>query len=229
RADQDDGAVLHHREKTVLLGAIESVNLVDEKQRALPHFAAAARLLEYFLEIGDTGEDRRNLLEMQVGCLRQQPGDGGLAGAGRSPEHQRTEGTRCQHSRERPVGPEEMILADTFVKLLRPELVCKRTRCVLVQARGSEQTRAVRFRPRRHPLNTAEIFCPPRKMLIRQLRLGVLFRRSRSRVLLMRSPLTSSITSPRWNPRLLAQDPASSATIATPRSAYRSRSPTPIA
>ena len=111
---------------------------------------------------------------MQVGRLRQQPRDGGLAGAGRAPEHQRTERARCQHARECAVGPEQMILADNLVELLRPELVCERTRRILVKARGGKQARTGRFGPRGHPLNTAEIFCPPRRIMIRQLRLGVL-------------------------------------------------------
>ena len=33
-AHQNDGAILHHRQKAVLLGAVEAVDLVDEEQRA---------------------------------------------------------------------------------------------------------------------------------------------------------------------------------------------------
>ena len=71
RADQHDGAVLHHRQETVLLGAVEAVDLVDEQQRALPGLAPRARLLEHPLEIGDAGEDRGNLLEMQIRSRRR--------------------------------------------------------------------------------------------------------------------------------------------------------------
>ena len=43
-----DGAVFHHRQKGILLRAIEAVNLVHEQQGALPALAPGARLLEYF-------------------------------------------------------------------------------------------------------------------------------------------------------------------------------------
>jgi len=67
------------------------MDLVDEEQRPLPGLASRARRVEYLLEVGDAGENRRDLLEVQVGGLRQKPRHGGLAGAGRSPEHQRAE------------------------------------------------------------------------------------------------------------------------------------------
>src|SRR4249920_1980349 len=97
-----------------------------------------------------------------------------------------------------------MILTDHVAELLRSEPVSERMRRIFFEARRSEQAWTARFGARRHPLNTAEIFWPPRRIIMRQLRLGVLVKRSRSRVLAMRSPLTSSITSPRWKPRLLA-------------------------
>jgi len=58
RADQRDGAVLHDREETVLLGAIEAMDLVDEQQRAASREAPAARRLENLLEVGDAGKYR---------------------------------------------------------------------------------------------------------------------------------------------------------------------------
>ena len=58
------------------------MDLVDEEQRPLPGLAPRARGVEYLLEIADAGKDRRDLLEMQVGRLRQEPRDRGLAGTG---------------------------------------------------------------------------------------------------------------------------------------------------
>ena len=57
-----------------------------------PGGAPAARRLEDLLEVGDAGEDRRDLLEMELGLVREEPRDGGLAGAGRAPEDERAEG-----------------------------------------------------------------------------------------------------------------------------------------
>ena len=73
------------------------MDLVHEQKRAPPRFAAVTRFLKHLFQIGDAGENRGNLLEMQVGRLRQQPRDRGLAGTWRSPEHQRTKRSRLQH------------------------------------------------------------------------------------------------------------------------------------
>ncbi len=84
------GADHHHRaassitgRKEILLCAVEAMHLVDEQQRALAHLAAGTRGVECLLQIGDAGEHRGDLLEMQIGGVRQQPRHRGLAGPGR--------------------------------------------------------------------------------------------------------------------------------------------------
>ena len=104
-ADERDGAVLHDRQERVQLGPVEAVDLVDEEQRALPGLPPGARRLEHLLEVGDAGEDRRYLLEMEVGLARQKPRHGRLAGAGRPPEDQRAERAGGEHAGECAVGP----------------------------------------------------------------------------------------------------------------------------
>ena len=66
RADQHDGAVLHDRQEAVLLRAVETMDFIDEQERALPGLAAHARGLEHALEVVDAGKNRRNLLKMQI-------------------------------------------------------------------------------------------------------------------------------------------------------------------
>ena len=53
RADERYGAVFHHRQETVLLGAIEAMDFVDEQQRPLPGVPAALRGLENLAQFGD--------------------------------------------------------------------------------------------------------------------------------------------------------------------------------
>ena len=141
RADQRDGAVLHHRQEGILLGPVEAVDLVDEEQRALPRLAPAARLLEHLLEVGDAGEDGRDLLEAEVGLARQQPRNRGLAGARRPPEDERAERAGVEHPGERAVRPQQVVLADDVGERLRPQPVGQRPRrrlfepCCLKQRR----------------------------------------------------------------------------------------------
>ena len=71
RADQRDRAVLHHRQKGILLRAVEAMDLVDEQERALPLRAARARGVEDLLQFRDAGMDRRELHERVVAAKRR--------------------------------------------------------------------------------------------------------------------------------------------------------------
>ena len=115
------------------------MDLVDKEQRALPGFAAQPRRIEHFLQVGDAGKDRRNLLEIKFGRMRKEPRHRGLAGAGRAPENQRAERARLQHARKRAVGAEQMVLADDVGKRVRTQLVGERPRRVAVETAGGEQ------------------------------------------------------------------------------------------
>src|SRR4029077_11262018 len=134
----------------ILLGAVEAVNLVDEQQRALPGLTAQPRRVEHFLEIGDAGEDRGNLLEIKIRRPRQKPRHRGLAGARRPPEDQRAERARLQHAGERAVGAEQMVLADDVAELVRTQLVGKRPRRFAVETACREETGTLWFRTRGH-------------------------------------------------------------------------------
>ena len=85
-ADQRDGAVLHVGEEAVLLRAVEAVDLVDEQQRALAGLAPALGAVEGLAQVLHAREDGRELLEGEVGLVRQQARHRGLAGARRPPQ-----------------------------------------------------------------------------------------------------------------------------------------------
>ena len=53
RADEDDRAVFHDGQETVLLRAVEAMDLVDEEQRLAAVGAAQLRRLEHFFEVSD--------------------------------------------------------------------------------------------------------------------------------------------------------------------------------
>ncbi|TPW07044.1 MAG: Uncharacterized protein FD124_1450 [Alphaproteobacteria bacterium] len=115
------------------------MDLVHEQQRALACRAASAGGLERLLQIGDAGEDRRDLLELQPRPVREQPRDGSLADAGRAPQDHGGEPLAGDHPPERPVGAEQVILPHDLVQLLRPHPVRERSRLLRRQARGLEQ------------------------------------------------------------------------------------------
>ncbi len=59
RREMDHGAVLDHRQKRVLLGAVEAVDLVDEEERAVAHLAPLPGRIEHLPQVGNSGKDRR--------------------------------------------------------------------------------------------------------------------------------------------------------------------------
>src|SRR5262249_57718809 len=111
----------------------------DEEKRPLPDLASRPRRVEHLLEVSDAGEDRRDLLEIEIGRSRQQPRDRGLAGAGRPPKDERAERSRIEQARECAVRPEQMVLADDLAELRRPQLIGERTRRIAVEPRRCEQ------------------------------------------------------------------------------------------
>ncbi|MGY4504166.1 hypothetical protein ACVWYH_008123 [Bradyrhizobium sp. GM24.11] len=119
--------------------------------RALAHLAAGPRGVECLLQIGDAGEHRRDLLEMQVRRIRQQPRHRGLAGAGRAPEHQRSQRARLQHARQRTVGAEDVILADDLRQRTRPQPVRQRMRGVVIEPRRGKESWRLLWSLRTHP------------------------------------------------------------------------------
>ena len=169
-ADQHHGAVFHHRQERILLGAVEAMHLVDEQQRALAGLAPGARGVERLLQVGDAGKHRRDLLEMQFGGVRQQPRHRGLAGTRRAPEDQRAQRARRQHPRQRAVGSEDMILPDHVRQRARAQPVRQRMRRILLHPRGGEQVCGFAWSLRAHPPSVTLICWPPRTSVMRQTR-----------------------------------------------------------
>ncbi|MCY1517878.1 hypothetical protein D9M68_525810 [compost metagenome] len=126
-ADEDDGAILHHGQETILLGTIETVDLVDEQQGLPAGHAPCTRRFEHLLEIGNTGEDGGDLLEGESRLPRKQTRDGRLAGAWRSPEDHRSERTRRDHTRQHAIIPGQVLLARDFGERTRAKPVGKRS------------------------------------------------------------------------------------------------------
>ena len=92
--------------------------------------------LEDLLQIRYAGKDRRDLLEMEIRLMGEQPRHRGLARARRPPENQGAQGFRRDEAGEDSIRADQMVLADDLGEVLRPHPVGQRTRCVLVEAGG---------------------------------------------------------------------------------------------
>ena len=128
RTDQNDRAVLDDGQKAILLGPVEAVDLVDEQQRATPGGAALARALEDLAKLGHAREDRGQGFEFDIAGLRQQAGDGRLAGARRTPQDHGREPAGRRHAPNGPVGGQQVILSDHFGQAAGPQAIGQRPR-----------------------------------------------------------------------------------------------------
>ena len=108
---------LDEREQHVLLRAAEAVHLVEEEDRALAVLAQpAAGPLRDLADVLHARGHRREALERLLGRARDEPGDRGLARAGRPPEDQRREPVRLDQHPQRLARAEQMLLADDLVE-----------------------------------------------------------------------------------------------------------------
>ena len=135
-SDEDHGAVLDDRQECVLLGAVEAVDLVDKEQGAAADLAALARRLEHLAQVGDAGKDSRQRLEFEIGAVRQQACDRGLAAAGRPPQDHRGELPARDHSSDRAIRAEQMNLPHDLAEALRPQAVGERPRRLVFEEGG---------------------------------------------------------------------------------------------
>ena len=121
RPDQRDDAVLDPRQKCVLLRLVEAVDLVAEQDRPLPLILEPLlRLLDDLADATHALRDRREGLEVPVGIVRDDPGEGGFAGAGRAPEDARPDVATPNQIAEGFARAEEMLLTEKLLQCLRP-------------------------------------------------------------------------------------------------------------
>src|SRR5215469_16008840 len=96
-------------QKRILLRAVEPVDLIDEKDRALSETAPVASLLEDLPQILHARENRRKLLKMKPRTARHEPRDRRLACAGRAPEDHRAQAFACGNPVKGAALAKEMI------------------------------------------------------------------------------------------------------------------------
>ena len=132
-ADEDHRAVLDDRQEGILLRAVEAMDLVDEKKGALAHLAAFPRRIEHLAQIRHAGKDRRQRLEYQIGALRQKSGDRRLAAARRAPKDHRRQFAVRDHSADRGIGAEQMVLPDDLRQAARAQQVGQRMRRLVLE------------------------------------------------------------------------------------------------
>ncbi len=124
--DEGDHPLLHPRQKGVLLGLVEAVDLVTEEDR--PPALQPLPLLGLGNDLPNPGHPRGHgaeRLEMPIGVGRNQVGESGLAGAGRAPEYDAGDITALDGLPQRLPFPNEVILAKEVVQTLRPHSVCE--------------------------------------------------------------------------------------------------------
>src|SRR5262245_19083741 len=117
------------------------MDFVHEQQRATPLLTPDARLFKGLLEIGHAREDGRHLLEGESCCTGKQPGNRGLARAGRSPQDDGADAAGVEHARKRTLRADEMSLADDLRKRRRTEAVSEGAWRLARQACSLEEVR----------------------------------------------------------------------------------------
>ena len=122
RADEHEQTLLDEREQHVLLGAGEAVHLVEEEDRALAALAEPGPgPFGDLAHVLHARAHRAERLERLRADARDEAGDGGLAGAGRTPEHDRRQPVGLDEDPQRLARPEQVLLADDLVERPGPQ------------------------------------------------------------------------------------------------------------
>ena len=136
--DKHHRAILHMGQKGILLRFIEAVHLVDEQHRGTVLLLLdQARLLHCGADILDPGEHRGKAEKMRAGVVRDDPGQGGFAGAWRTPEDHRVEPVLLDRPPQGLTLGDDMGLADKLIQGPRSHAV--RQRAGLIAGRFVEQ------------------------------------------------------------------------------------------
>ena len=105
------------------MGPVEAMNFIDEQDRAGAHGAALAGGGEDLPEIRDPGKHRRNGLEGEIRRVGQEPGDGGLAAARRTPQDHGGEPLVGNHAAKGTVAAQQVVLTQHLGDGLGPKPV----------------------------------------------------------------------------------------------------------
>ncbi len=126
RADEDDVAGLHVREKSILLSFVEAMNFVDEDDGAM---AGAGFMLGHghdFLDFLDAGEDGAEGNEFGTCQSGDKAREGGFPAAGRAPEEHRTKIVVFDLNAEGFSRAEKFFLPNKFIERARTHAFGKR-------------------------------------------------------------------------------------------------------
>ena len=116
-ADQHDQAVLDRRQQRILLGLVEPVHFVQEKDRAPAEFPDSQPGLGNDLaDVLDGGADGRQLAELFGSAGGDHACQRGLAGAGRSPQDYRRQAIGLDQLPQRPAKSEQVVLTHDLVE-----------------------------------------------------------------------------------------------------------------
>src|SRR6266851_4784275 len=119
RSDQPDRPALDIRQKRILLGLVEAVNLVDEQDGARPEPSRLLCLHHHLLDLFDPGEHSRKLDEARLSLLRNDLRERRLPGPRRTPEDHRDRVIALNGQPQRLARRQQMLLPDVLLQRAR--------------------------------------------------------------------------------------------------------------
>ena len=114
----------------VLLGFVEAMDFVDEDNGPRAVLLGALGVGHDLLDFLDAGEHGGELDELGLGHAGDDLRQRGFAGAGRSPEDERTDVVALDLRAQRLAGADQVLLSDEFVERARTHAVGERAGAV---------------------------------------------------------------------------------------------------
>ena len=134
-ADEGQQPRLHVRQEGVLLGLVEVVDLVHQEHHRDGASLQPPGVREDFPELAGAGAYRGELDAVRLAGIGQEPGQGRLAAARRTPEDDGLEPAGVGHAAQQLAGTEEVLLPQHLAQAGGPHAL--RQGCVLPGAAGT--------------------------------------------------------------------------------------------
>ncbi len=117
--DEGEHPALHVGEENVLLGLVQAVDFIEEEDGFPPSESPLGCCGGHLADIGHGGLDPAQPLEMALGGIGDDGGQGGLPGAGRAEKDHRLDAIRLNQAAEQAPGSQQVLLPDDVVEVSR--------------------------------------------------------------------------------------------------------------
>ena len=127
--DENDASLLHKGQKSILLGLVETMNLIHKNNGPPSGKAHLFRLHHHLADFLNAAGNGAEIDEFRLRLSGDDAGKGGFSHAGRPPENHGADAVLIDQAAQHLPLSDQMFLSHKFLQAFRPESACQGIRC----------------------------------------------------------------------------------------------------